>query len=315
MPELDGFHHRLFGNFLRARLDHHDRIRRAHHHDVYLAVAHLTVGRVGDKLPIHISHAHRADRAQERDIGDGQRRRSAVNGGHVGIILCVGRQHERNHLRLALEPLREQRPHRPVNHPAGQNFALARPPFAFDKSAGNSPAGIGVLAVVHGKWKEIDPLARLGIRDRGGKHHVVAYPHDGCAMRLLGNLACFKFKGFTAGELNTNFGCFWFHVSILLFFWAGGIGRTGPCAQDELVPIDFERWTGHTLQQFLDFAPAALQGGGTKGEAPRFYTTPARRFSIPLLTDAKFRDDALVALRIVRFQVVEQATTLADQHE
>jgi hypothetical protein len=34
-------------------------------------------------------------------------------------------------------------------------------------------------------------------------------------MRLFGDLACFEFEGFTAGELDTNFGCFWFHNSIL----------------------------------------------------------------------------------------------------
>src|SRR5512142_2950575 len=35
----------------------------------------------------------------------------------------------------------------------------------------------------------------------------------------------------------------------------------------------------------------------------------------PLLADAEFRDDALVALGIVFLEVVEQATALADQHE
>src|SRR6478736_5059575 len=35
----------------------------------------------------------------------------------------------------------------------------------------------------------------------------------------------------------------------------------------------------------------------------------------PLLADAEFRDDGLVALGIVFLEVVEQATALADQHE
>src|SRR5438445_4911335 len=35
----------------------------------------------------------------------------------------------------------------------------------------------------------------------------------------------------------------------------------------------------------------------------------------PLLADAEFRDDALIALGIVFLEVVEQATALADQHE
>src|SRR5436309_867176 len=35
----------------------------------------------------------------------------------------------------------------------------------------------------------------------------------------------------------------------------------------------------------------------------------------PLLADAEFRDDALIALGIVFLEVVQQATALADQHE
>src|SRR5436853_7010259 len=35
----------------------------------------------------------------------------------------------------------------------------------------------------------------------------------------------------------------------------------------------------------------------------------------PLLADAEFRDDALIALGIVFLEVIEQATALADQHE
>ena len=35
----------------------------------------------------------------------------------------------------------------------------------------------------------------------------------------------------------------------------------------------------------------------------------------PLLADAEFRDDGLIALGIVFLEVVEQATALADQHE
>ena len=89
VPKLDGIHHRLFGNFLRPRLDHHDRVGRTHHHDVHLAVAHLRVGRVGKKLPIHITHPHRANRTEKRNIRDGQRRRSRINRRHIRIVLRV----------------------------------------------------------------------------------------------------------------------------------------------------------------------------------------------------------------------------------
>jgi len=40
------------------------------------------------------------------------------------IVISVGREHKGNDLGLALEAFGKQRPHRPVDHTAGKNFAL-----------------------------------------------------------------------------------------------------------------------------------------------------------------------------------------------
>ena len=49
------------------------RVGGADHHDVQQAVAHLGVGGIDDEAAVHQSDAHRADRAEERNIGKGQR--------------------------------------------------------------------------------------------------------------------------------------------------------------------------------------------------------------------------------------------------
>ena len=68
-----------------------------------------------------------------------------------------------------------------------------------------------------------------------------------------------------------------------------------------------------TLQRFLEIAQRPL-GGGAKASGPRIHYG-AEAFSMQLLADAEFGDDALITLGIVLFQVVEQAATLADEHE
>ncbi len=72
-------------------------------------------------------------------------------------------------------------------------------------------------------------------------------------------------------------------------------------------------WPERTFQGFLDIVLAAPRRRN-EGEVPRGTRSPGG-VQHALLTDAEFRDDALIALGIVCFQVVEQAATLADEHE
>ena len=111
---------------------------------------------------------------------------------HVGIVIAVGRQHERNDLGLALESFGKHGTHRPINLPAGEHFALAHAAFALDEASGETSAGIGVFAVVDGEREKIDAFARIRVGGGGGENNVFAESYYGRAAGLLGKLSSFK---------------------------------------------------------------------------------------------------------------------------
>src|SRR4051812_39187080 len=151
MCELDSAKHGFFAHAFRAGFHHHDAFYASNHHDVDRALRHLGVSRVGDELTIDLSHADRAYRAVERDIGNGQRGAGAVDGSNVRIVFVVSGHDERNDLRLISERLREQRTDRTVDHAAYKDLALAGAAFTLDEASGDSSTGVGVFAVVNGE--------------------------------------------------------------------------------------------------------------------------------------------------------------------
>ena len=224
--EFDRVDHRLFLYFFRARLDHDNRIGGADDHDVEQAVAHFGVGGIGDEAAFDQADAHGAERAEKRNIGEGQGGRSGVDAADIGIVFRVGGQDQGDDLGLALEAFGEHRTDRPVNLAAGENFALAHAPFALDKAAGNASAGIGVLAVVDGERKEVDALAGLGIGGGGGEDNVFAEAHDGGAVGLLGKFSGFNGELFSACDFDGNFCGFRLHRSSFVWKkWAEGHAR------------------------------------------------------------------------------------------
>ena len=74
VAEEDRVEHRLLGDLVGARLDHHDRLLGAGDDEVDLGLLALGVGRVEDELPVDRADADRADRGVERD----ERARSAT---------------------------------------------------------------------------------------------------------------------------------------------------------------------------------------------------------------------------------------------
>ena len=175
--ELDGVHHRFFLHFLGAGLDHHDAVGGADHHDVQQALAHLGVSRVDDECAIHQTYADGADGAFERNVGDGQCGRGAIDAEDVRVIFGVGGEDEGDDLGFAAEAIREQGPHGAVNLAAGENFTLAGAAFALDEAAGDASAGVGVFAIVNGQGEEIDAFAGIGIGGGGGQNDVIANAH------------------------------------------------------------------------------------------------------------------------------------------
>ena len=197
----DGIGHDGLRQDLGARLDHHDGLARAGHDEVELALGELAVRRVGDELAVDAADAHRADRSQERDVADAQRRRGAVERQDVGIVLLVGREDRQDDLDVVVVALREERANRPVGEAHGQDGRLRRARLALDESAGDLARGVHPLLVVDGEREEVGALARLLGGDGGRQDDAVAIADDDRAVGLLGELA-----GLHAEDLAADFG-------------------------------------------------------------------------------------------------------------
>ena len=88
--------------------------------------------------PLTSADAHAGDGLLERNLRDGQRGRGAGDRQDVGVVLGVGRQHERDDLRLVAPAGREERPDRPIDQPAGEDFLLGGLALALEEAAGNA---------------------------------------------------------------------------------------------------------------------------------------------------------------------------------
>ena len=89
MTEFNRIDNRIFGNPVRAALDHHHAIFCSNHGDIQRAFEPLGIGRIDHELAIHLTYAHRADRAAERNIGKRQGRSGGVDAHHIGIVIFI----------------------------------------------------------------------------------------------------------------------------------------------------------------------------------------------------------------------------------
>ncbi len=105
LERLDEF---LFGHFLRGAFDHDDVVFRADVNEIEIARVTLVVRRVRDELAIDATHAHRANRAGERNVGHRQGGRGAVDREDVRIVLAIRAEQDRNDLRVIKIARREQ---------------------------------------------------------------------------------------------------------------------------------------------------------------------------------------------------------------
>ena len=138
---------------------------------------------------VHQADAHAGDGLLERDLRERQRRRGAGDGEHVGVVVGVGREHQRDDLRFVAPAGGEQRTDRPVDQAAGEDFLLGRLAFALEEAAGDAARGVGVFAVVDRERQEVDAFARARRVARRDEHHRVAQADDDGAVGLLGQLA------------------------------------------------------------------------------------------------------------------------------
>ena len=201
MAEFDGVNHPVFLDFVGSSLDHDDGLCRANHHQIQLAFAHFAVGRIDDKFVVQQADTHGSDRSLEGNVGNSQRARRAIDGGDIGIVLGIGREHEGDHLGIIPESFGKQRANGTVDLAADQGFPFTGAAFALDEASGDSAPGVGVFAVIDGQREKVSP-ARPGIRvgAGGGEHYVLARAHHDGAVCLLCQFSGFKTDGLAVDE-------------------------------------------------------------------------------------------------------------------
>ena len=144
------------GGFCSASLDHHHGdvtvVQQTTGHDhLEGGLAALFVGRVGNPLAgCGPGDAHRTDGAGERDAGQHQGRRGAVQGQHVMGVLHVGTDDGAHDVDLVAEALGEHRPQRAVDEATGQDRRLRRPTLTTEERAGDLAGGVHPLLDVDG---------------------------------------------------------------------------------------------------------------------------------------------------------------------
>ena len=263
MTEFDGGQDGLFGLFLGARLDHHDAVLVADDHDVYRGGGALGIGWIDDKLAIHAANPDCAHGGAEGNVGESQCAGGGVDADHIGVVFLVGGEDQCNHLGLVAEAVRKERTDGAVNLAASENFLLAGPAFTLDKAAGDAPAGICVLAVIHGKWEKVDAFPGFSGGYGGGQYNGFARADQCGARGLLGHAAGLKNQPLAAGKLN---GYFMLRHRVLvsfLFAWetcegvrhrmkrcqrraghdAGRAQESGGCAGERILPACMPVWT------------------------------------------------------------------------
>ena len=188
-----------------AALDHHDAVFCADDRDVQRALKPLGVGGIDDELAVHLADAHRADRAAERNVGKRQRRAGGVDADDVGIVFFVRGEDQGDDLGLVAEIFGEQGADGAVDLAAGENLTLAGPAFALDEAAGDAAAGVGVLAVIHGKGKKSMPSVGSGAATAVARTTLSPCGDERGARGLLGHAAGFKSQSLATGKLDCHF--------------------------------------------------------------------------------------------------------------
>ena len=188
--ELERQQHRVLGHLVGAGLDHRQRVARADDDQVEVGVlVRLLERRVDDELAVDPGDAHCADRAEERQRRDRERRGGAVDAEDVVAVDHVRGEDGADDLHLVPEALRPERPDRAVDHARGQGRPLGRLAFALEEAARDLPGGVHPLLDVDRQREEVRIGAGLLPADGRREDHRVAGADDDCAVGLLGELA------------------------------------------------------------------------------------------------------------------------------
>ena len=149
------------------------------------------MSRIGDELAIHSPDADRADRPRERNVGNGERGRGAVDRENIGIVLAIGAEQHRDDLGVVKITGRKERAQRPIGHARGERLFFRRTTFAFEIAARKFSDRGRFLAVIDGERKPILALLDCGGGDGADEHHGVAAGDDDGAVGEFGDFAGF----------------------------------------------------------------------------------------------------------------------------
>ncbi len=221
VPGAQRLQHQVFGQLVRARFDHQDRILGPRHAQVERGGVHLLHRRVHHERAIDKADAHRADRAFPRDVRDVDGRARRDDAEDVEVQFGIARQRGDDHLDLVQEPLGEQRPERPVDEAGSQDGLVRRPALAALEAAGDPPGRVQPLLKIDAEREEIRALARARRRDRAQQHRIARANGDGAGSQLR------QCAGLDSDIAAANVGC----VRILLHRkpWNLSPGRTRNC--------------------------------------------------------------------------------------
>ena len=101
------------------------------------------------------------------------------------------------------ETVGEERTHRAIDQPAGENFFFGGTSLTFDKAARNFAGGVSVFAIIYRERKKSSSRFGLIGHASGDENNRVTGTNDNGAVRLLGHSAGFECNR-PAAQVNFN---------------------------------------------------------------------------------------------------------------
>ncbi len=189
--------HLVFGQLFGFRFNHQHGFRRTGNDHVQARCFLLLVSRVQQVASAFVErNAGSADRAIERNAGDGQGSRSTDHRSDVRIGFLAGGNDGADNLHFVHEAFWEQRTDRTVDQSGSQGFFLGRTAFALEETARDLTGSVSFFLVVNGKREEAFAwVSGFGANNGHQYGDVIINGNQHCAGGLTGDTACLEGNG------------------------------------------------------------------------------------------------------------------------